>query len=164
MINYEEFESAYIEAAMTLCSDDNDDDIIANHSVEDISPGLRAEVESDCRAFIALAEEIFAKYPEAARAAEEAFSAGRWTLSEHAGNDFWMTRNGHGAGFWDGDWNGGWAGGLDITIRDGETGDIVDQIFRREYVCPELGEELTCASHKFGESEWYVYEEIIYGS
>jgi hypothetical protein len=23
---------------------------------------------------------------------------------EHAGKDFWLTRNGHGAGFWDGDW------------------------------------------------------------
>lgn len=22
----------------------------------------------------------------------------------HAGHDFWLTRNGHGAGFWDGDW------------------------------------------------------------
>lgn len=24
-----------------------------------------------------------------------------------AGNDFWLTRNGHGAGFWDGDWEHG---------------------------------------------------------
>jgi hypothetical protein len=23
---------------------------------------------------------------------------------EHAGHDIWMTRNGHGVGFWDGDW------------------------------------------------------------
>ena len=23
---------------------------------------------------------------------------------EDAGHDFWLTRNGHGAGFWDGDW------------------------------------------------------------
>jgi len=23
---------------------------------------------------------------------------------ERAGHDFWLTRNGHGAGFWDGDW------------------------------------------------------------
>jgi hypothetical protein len=22
-----------------------------------------------------------------------------------AGHDFWLTRNGHGAGFWDGDWD-----------------------------------------------------------
>jgi hypothetical protein len=24
---------------------------------------------------------------------------------EQAGHDFWLTRNGHGAGFWDGDWD-----------------------------------------------------------
>jgi|TARA_R110000744_G_scaffold366338_1_gene475354 hypothetical protein len=24
---------------------------------------------------------------------------------ERIGHDFWLTRNGHGAGFWDGDWN-----------------------------------------------------------
>lgn len=24
---------------------------------------------------------------------------------EKAGHDFWLTRNGHGAGFWDGDWD-----------------------------------------------------------
>jgi len=24
---------------------------------------------------------------------------------EHAGRDFWYTRNGHGCGFWDGDWS-----------------------------------------------------------
>ncbi len=23
---------------------------------------------------------------------------------EQAGHDFWLNRNGHGAGFWDGDW------------------------------------------------------------
>ena len=26
-----------------------------------------------------------------------------WPLDQ-AGHDFWLTRNGHGAGFWDGDW------------------------------------------------------------
>lgn len=26
-----------------------------------------------------------------------------------AGHDFWLTRNGHGAGFWDGDWPEPWA-------------------------------------------------------
>ena len=27
-----------------------------------------------------------------------------YTAAELAGHDFWLTRNGHGAGFWDGDW------------------------------------------------------------
>ena len=28
----------------------------------------------------------------------------RYGVEEHAGHDFWLTRNGHGCGFWDGDW------------------------------------------------------------
>lgn len=30
---------------------------------------------------------------------------GNHSLQEQAGHDFWMTRNGHGVGFWDGDWS-----------------------------------------------------------
>ena len=30
--------------------------------------------------------------------------SGRWTIEEQAGHDFWLTRNRHGAGFWNGDW------------------------------------------------------------
>ena len=29
---------------------------------------------------------------------------GVYTTDERAGQDFWLTRNGHGCGFWDGDW------------------------------------------------------------
>lgn len=32
---------------------------------------------------------------------------------EQAGHDFWFTRNGHGAGFWDGDWPDPYADMLD---------------------------------------------------
>jgi hypothetical protein len=28
-----------------------------------------------------------------------------YTADEMAGHDFWLTRNDHGAGFWDGSWN-----------------------------------------------------------
>ncbi len=27
-----------------------------------------------------------------------------WDVLGQAGHDFWLTRNGHGCGFWDGDW------------------------------------------------------------
>lgn len=33
----------------------------------------------------------------------DAIGAGECDI-EHAGRDFWYTRNGHGCGFWDGDW------------------------------------------------------------
>ena len=39
----------------------------------------------------------------------------------HAGHDFWLTRNGHGAGFWDGDWG---AFGPDLTREARTYGEI----------------------------------------
>jgi hypothetical protein len=36
---------------------------------------------------------------------------------EYAGHDFWLTRNGHGCGYWDGDWPKGVAEGLDRLAR-----------------------------------------------
>lgn len=31
--------------------------------------------------------------------------SGEYNQREQAAHDFWMTRNGHGVGFWDGDWS-----------------------------------------------------------
>jgi hypothetical protein len=46
--------------------------------------------------------------------------------SERGGHDFWLTRNRHGAGFWDGDWERGAEltkaahtfGGIDLFVGD----------------------------------------------
>lgn len=59
---------------------------IDNGNVLDLTPSLREESERDCRDFLG------ANY-----------AAVRDDL-ERAGADFWLTRNGHGAGFWDGAW------------------------------------------------------------
>jgi len=34
-------------------------------------------------------------------------------MAQRGGYDFWLTRNGHGAGFWDGSWKGPYAPALD---------------------------------------------------
>jgi hypothetical protein len=36
---------------------------------------------------------------------------------EQAGHDFWLTRNSHGAGFWDGDWSEPYASQLDKATK-----------------------------------------------
>lgn len=52
---------------------------------------------------------------------------------EEAGHDFWLTRNRHGAGFWDGDWP------------------------------DPLGDTLTEAAHSFGEQELYLGDDgLVY--
>lgn len=54
-------------------------------SVEDIDADTLAKMVADCARF----------------QAENDLSEG---TDKRAGHDFWLTRNGHGAGFWDGDW------------------------------------------------------------
>ena len=63
-------------------------------SVDDIAPECCAEMRADCLDFI---RSNFADLQEyCARMRCE-----RWPGEERAGHDFWLTRNGHGAGFWD---------------------------------------------------------------
>lgn len=59
----------------------------ANYSVDDIDPATLARMVADCAAFQAdNAADLDARDPS------------------QGGHDFWLTRNGHGCGFWDGDW------------------------------------------------------------
>lgn len=58
-----------------------------NYSITDLSPETLTAMVADCARF----------------QAENDISE---RSDELAGHDFWLTRNGHGAGFWDGDWEG----------------------------------------------------------
>ena len=60
-----------------------------NYTWEDFAPATQARFIADCEAFQTQAESLLG-------AAEH--------TRKNAGHDFWLTRNGHGAGFWDGDW------------------------------------------------------------
>lgn len=62
---------------------------------DDIAQRTRDDMYSDCQDFVTsnaddleeFCERIGRQYP--------------WTPAEQAGHDFWLSRNGHGAGFWD---------------------------------------------------------------
>lgn len=61
-----------------------------------LSPGARMATRAHCAAFIAAASDDVGAYCEA---------VGPWCVFEdipaaRAGQDFWLTRNDHGAGFW----------------------------------------------------------------
>lgn len=62
---------------------------------EDCTPDLLAELRAECAAFLFNARRLLR--PFIAR------DGMRETL-ERAGHDLWLTSQGHGAGFWDGDW------------------------------------------------------------
>lgn len=90
----ETFLAAYIECALWSSNDESDESggepLDANYSADDLAPEAYTQMRADCEAFLA-----------------KAFEIGLQGLEhdlECAGHDFWLTRNGHGAGFWDGDW------------------------------------------------------------
>jgi hypothetical protein len=67
----------------------------ANFSGDDVSPESMQEIEKDCDAFLASNWRLI-------EATSPFGSPNRgWTHYEQAGHDFYLTRNGHGCGFWD---------------------------------------------------------------
>jgi len=128
----DEFTRAYIEAALWSSNDESDESggepMDRNYDQSDIDADTLAEMVTDCERFQReniehIAWDNLAHFPH------------RYSTHERAGHDFWLTRNGHGAGFWDGDWN------------------------------EPAASELTKASESFGGYDLYIGDDgLIYGS
>ena len=90
------FVSSYREAALWSTHNSNYDEDPDNEAEMlsdagyDISPELELKFEADCREFLTQAADLLEQAAE-----EHGYSI------EQAGHDFWLTREGHGAGFWD---------------------------------------------------------------
>jgi hypothetical protein len=108
------FLDSYIETALWSSTDDNGTplDNAKYYSLE-LAVETRAEMQKECAEFVARSEEYFA-------------TASILFDGRQVAHDFWLTRNRHGAGFWDGD-----------------------------YPEP-LGQQLTDLAHSFGESNVYI--------
>jgi len=92
------FTSAYIEAAFWTEIDDDGDYLDATYSLDDLAPETLAQMIYECERFKSLVP-----IPE-----------GR---EGEAGHDFLLTRNAHGAGFWDGDWEDEEQSLMDATCK-----------------------------------------------
>lgn len=92
----DDFTLAYINAMLWSSTDEAGEPLDSNFSVSDLAAETLAKCVKDCSDFLAEMEETI----EAA----ECSRCSDWTKMEMAGHDFWLNRNGHGAGFWDGDW------------------------------------------------------------
>ncbi len=114
------FTEAYITCALWATNDDNGEPLDAYYDIRDIDPDTLRVMEDDCQKF------------QRENAEDIATWEGDYTSEEKAGHDFWLTREGHGAGFWDGDWP------------------------------EESGKRLTEASERFGEFGLYLAGETIY--
>lgn len=80
------FTHAYVECALWSSTDNDGTPLDSNYTIEHIAPDTLTQMISDCTAF---------QDAHANRIAPNLL---------RAGHDFWLTRNHHGAGFWDGYW------------------------------------------------------------
>lgn len=83
MLTLDTFTRAYLECALWSSTDD-ETPLDRDHDITDIADEAVAKAIADCAAFRDKAGDMLAEW-----------DAGK------AGFNFWLTRNGHGAGFWD---------------------------------------------------------------
>lgn len=87
----------YLTCALWSSTTMDDVPLDRGHNLTDFTASAMEKSVLDCAAFFIQAEELIASV--------ETNTIGRTDIWEMAGYDFWLTRNGHGAGFWDGDWD-----------------------------------------------------------
>ena len=93
------FTRAYVKTALWSSNDGDDEPLDANYGIDDIDPDTLSKRVADCAAFQARHYDLIVAEGSCLRCGPDYDEVG------HAGHDFWLTRNGHGAGFWDGDWS-----------------------------------------------------------
>lgn len=106
------FLNSYIETALWSSTNDNDEPLDANYSADDLADETLERMKRDCERFVEQAADLIDDKRD-----------------EQIAHDFWLTRNGHGAGFWDGDYE------------------------------DAKGEALTKLSHSFGECGLYIGDD-----
>lgn len=123
----DEFTQAYLDAALWSTDDSRFDDgrnLAQSFNFEHIADKTMEAIIADCKKFQAENADLLN---------DDNCPCYHDSLLGQAGHDFWLTRNHHGAGFWDGDWVNG------------------------------SGDKLTEASHAFGEVDLYVGDDdVIY--
>lgn len=87
----DKFTKAFIEAMFFTESGDN----LKDAGINEISAELMDKITKECKEFQKEAGDLIQ---------DKYCNYKGCTVEEYAGHDFWLTRNGHGAGFWDGDW------------------------------------------------------------
>jgi hypothetical protein len=93
-MNLDTFTRAYIECALWVTNDESDKQggvpLARNYGIENIEPEALARIVADCKQF------------QEANAADLAqYTHVEYTPDAMGGYDYFLTRNGHGTGFWD---------------------------------------------------------------
>jgi hypothetical protein len=136
-IDLESFLDQYIETALWSSTDRRGNPLDHKYTSDDIHPDTLAKMRADCQAFL--------DHPNGGRLieiAEQLQEDGKYVcptqdrdVASYAAHDFWLTRNGHGAGFFEtNDWPKG------------------------------MGDALQELAESFGTFDLDAYKGVIYGS
>ena len=117
------FTHAYITCALSSSFDDDGEPLDVWRDVDDIAPDALAQMQRDCAAFYA-ANEALIHCEGAPRSNGDPTASESEQEAARAGHDFWLTRNGHGSGFWDNDWPLPYADLLDKAAQAAGTCDL----------------------------------------
>ena len=95
MSNFEIFLAAYVEAMLwsTSGTDQHGEEVESLEGFE-LSTEAKRKAKEECEQFLFVSQILFLGLPEW-------YGKGDGGIYAYAGHDFWLTRNGHGAGFWD---------------------------------------------------------------
>lgn len=85
-----DFVTGYIEAALWSSTQDNEEPIDNDYGFCDMANETIKQMIEDCEAFQKAEAKDLAEFQEKTERPDD-----------HCGHDFWLTRNGHGVGFWD---------------------------------------------------------------
>lgn len=85
-IDISDIELGYLNCALWSSTGDDGEPLDADYDIEDIAPETRKQMRTDLTDFVLQNQALL-----------KASGLGDTQI----GHDFWLTRNGHGAGFWD---------------------------------------------------------------
>lgn len=94
MKTLDDFTLAYIECALWSSDDEYNESLDSNYSICDIEPESLELIIEECK-------EFQNDWANALNQYCELYQHPEYTGMALAGHDYWLTRNGHGAGFWD---------------------------------------------------------------
>lgn len=99
------FQSHMLVTALWAESDDEGAQLQDNFDVSDIDEASMRKLQDDAVSFYR--RNVLLIHAHNAPLANDMEGTTVERQAAMAGHDFWLTRNGHGAGFWDGDWPNG---------------------------------------------------------
>lgn len=113
---FDAFTRAYLTAAAFTQDPKPPQGEYPEPAIGDFDPAFVRQARKDCLKFQRECWELI-----------DADSEPTFAQLAHAGRDFWYTRNGHGAGFWDGDWPE--QAGERLTTAAKQYGEVYAQVF-----------------------------------